>query len=136
MALAQAQAHAAATADAIAKRRESERARTALYRSRGGGAIPGWMRQQVFERDGFQCCDCGAEDRLECDHVVPVSKGGETTLENLQTLCKPCNARKRDRIRKSDQRGQTRTNSDTAGSPVDSADEPAPSPSPLSSPQT
>ncbi|WP_349257294.1 HNH endonuclease [Novimethylophilus sp.] len=43
------------------------------------------------------CCACGASPaislgvELHVDHIVPWSKGGETVLENLQTLCSMCN---------------------------------------------
>lgn len=76
------------------------RARTALYRERGGGRIPDQLRAEILSRDGFKCLDCGSDDHLQMDHIIPVSKGGPTTAENLQTLCRPCNARKRDRDRK------------------------------------
>lgn len=89
--------------------------RTERYRANGGGNVPGWLRQQIFERDGYACVDCGATERLECDHIIPVSKGGTSEEDNLQTLCRSCNARKRDRIRKRDERGQVRTSSDKAG---------------------
>lgn len=52
------------------------------------------LRRRVFERDGHQCLACGSTDDLECDHVVPWSRGGKTIFENLQTLCKTCNAAK------------------------------------------
>lgn len=78
--------------------------RQARYRSRGGGKIPEDLRMEVFERDGWICLDCGAGDNLCCDHVIPVSKGGETAFDNLQTLCIPCNSRKKDRVRKRDQK--------------------------------
>jgi hypothetical protein len=81
--------------------------RAARYRMRGGGKIPEDMRQAVFERDGFACLDCGSDQYLQCDHVHPVSQGGETSMENLQTLCRVCNARKRDRIRKRTSKGQS-----------------------------
>jgi 5-methylcytosine-specific restriction endonuclease McrA len=105
----------ASNQDIIERRRQSERERSRRYRDRGGGQIPGWLRRQVFERDEYRCVDCGAEDDLQCDHVMPVSRGGDTTFDNLQTLCCPCNARKRDRVRKADKRGITRTGADRDG---------------------
>jgi 5-methylcytosine-specific restriction endonuclease McrA len=50
-----------------------------------------------LQRDRFTCCACGASPalspgvELHVDHIVPWSKGGETGLENLQTLCSVCN---------------------------------------------
>lgn len=58
------------------------------------------LRQHIKERDGFACKQCGASIQnepnllLEIDHIVPVSKGGLTTEDNLQTLCWRCNRRK------------------------------------------
>jgi len=55
------------------------------------------MRFDVLKRDNFKCRACGsspADDpgvKLQVDHIIPVSKGGETILGNLQTLCKDCN---------------------------------------------
>lgn len=53
------------------------------------------LRALVLLRDGARCQLCGAEARngatLQVDHVVPWSKGGETTFENLQVLCHVCN---------------------------------------------
>jgi hypothetical protein len=60
----------------------------------------GGLRAKVFERDNFKCRRCGdgpPEARLRLDHIVPFVKGGETILENLQTLCHPCNSSKSDR---------------------------------------
>lgn len=51
----------------------------------------------VLSRDGFKCCACGASPakdpavELHVDHIVPWSKGGETVIDNLQTLCSKCN---------------------------------------------
>lgn len=56
------------------------------------------LRLSTFKRDGFKCVKCGATEDLEADHIVPVDQGGATTLSNLQTLCKPCNASKRNGI--------------------------------------
>lgn len=55
------------------------------------------LRWHVLQRDRFTCCACGASPaitpgvELHVDHVQPWSKGGETVLENLQTLCSQCN---------------------------------------------
>lgn len=60
------------------------------------------LRYQVLKRDNFKCCACGASPakdssvELHIDHIIPWSKGGETTLENLQTLCSKCNLGKGD----------------------------------------
>lgn len=55
--------------------------------------IPKHFRWAVFQRDGWACLRCGCSDpeRLRADHVVPESKGGEMSMENLQTLCMSCN---------------------------------------------
>lgn len=52
------------------------------------------LRKQVFERDAYRCKHCGDWHNLELDHIYPASKGGETTFENLQTLCSNCNTKK------------------------------------------
>jgi len=55
------------------------------------------MRFDIFKRDNFRCRFCGASPAndtkvtLHVDHIIPVSKGGETILSNLQTLCSRCN---------------------------------------------
>lgn len=55
------------------------------------------LRWQVLQRDHFTCCGCGASPalspgvELHVDHVIAWSNGGETVLENLQTLCSLCN---------------------------------------------
>jgi len=52
------------------------------------------LSRKVFERDLYRCVTCGTHLDLSCDHIVPESKGGPTTFENLQTMCRPCNSRK------------------------------------------
>ena len=52
-------------------------------------------RRAVFERDGWRCVECGKAGRLECDHVVPLDRGGDPwDPDNLQTLCRSCHIAK------------------------------------------
>lgn len=55
------------------------------------------LRWEVFKRDGYTCKRCGGDRDLAADHIIPESKGGPTTLDNLQTLCRSCNSRKGNR---------------------------------------
>lgn len=52
--------------------------------------LPNGLRMQVYERDGYKCVLCGSSSKLVTRHVVPKSKGGESTLDNLRTVCDPC----------------------------------------------
>ena len=60
------------------------------------------LRFKVMQRDNFKYCYCGASPatnptiELHIDHILPWAKGGETTLDNLQTLCSDCNLGKSD----------------------------------------
>ena len=60
------------------------------------------LRFKVMQRDNFKCCICGKSPAtspnvtLHIDHIKPWSKGGETTIDNLQTLCSDCNLGKSD----------------------------------------
>ena len=55
-------------------------------------------RHNIYKRDGNECVYCGEGERrlLTLDHVVPKSKGGPNTWENLVTACKKCNNEKSD----------------------------------------
>ena len=59
---------------------------------------PAFTRFNVFLRDRFSCQYCGDREDLTFDHVVPRSKGGHTTWENVVAACSPCNLRKGDRL--------------------------------------
>ena len=63
------------------------------------------LRTEVFERDSNTCQICGYSAgenyadgeavKLEADHIIPLADGGQTTVDNLQTLCSRCNAGKK-----------------------------------------
>ena len=68
-------------------------------------STPARMRLDVFDRDGGVCGECGVQVRRfqrgrgdplagEVDHIIPRSRGGRTTPENLRLLCSICNRRK------------------------------------------
>ncbi|CCY75513.1 HNH endonuclease [Brachyspira aalborgi] len=60
------------------------------------------IRFKVMQRDDFKCQICGASPAMQAgvllhvDHIVPVAKGGQATMDNLQTLCQKCNLGKSD----------------------------------------
>jgi 5-methylcytosine-specific restriction endonuclease McrA len=59
---------------------------------------PAFTRFNVFLRDGFKCVYCGSHEDLTFDHLVPRSKGGRTSWENIVAACSPCNLRKGGRM--------------------------------------
>jgi len=73
-----------------------------MYKKEDTRSIPVSIRLKVMERDNFHCVLCGrspATDvgvKLHLDHIIPFSKGGKSTEENLQTLCQDCNLGKSD----------------------------------------
>ncbi len=88
----------------LGKASEDESAAPAPLRSnkRTGSKVNWRLRAQVLIRDNCICQMCGASPakdpnvNLHADHIKPWSKGGETVLENLRTLCLKCNIGKSD----------------------------------------
>lgn len=76
------------------KRRNGYISPSIIYREVG-------TRWKVLVRDNFTCQYCGAkapEVHLEVDHLIPKSKGGSDTIDNLITSCWECNRGKRDSL--------------------------------------
>ena len=55
-------------------------------------------RSMIYKRDGNKCQYCGSTRSLTIDHVIPRSKGGCDTWENLVVACSPCNVKKGDKL--------------------------------------
>lgn len=56
------------------------------------------QRARILERDGYKCQCCEATEGLCIDHIMPVSRGGDSSDENLQVLCSACNTKKGNKI--------------------------------------
>ena len=59
--------------------------------------IPKNIRRWVIERDGYHCVYCDedlTDSEIHLDHVIPESRGGPTTADNLQVTCRKCNTSK------------------------------------------
>jgi len=71
-----------------------------LKKTRTKKASIKFSRENVRTRDGFQCQYCAGHfdaHELNYDHVLPRSRGGKTTWENVVSACYDCNAKKADR---------------------------------------
>ena len=55
-------------------------------------------RHMIYKRDDYECQYCGTKKNLTIDHVIPRSKGGKDTWNNLVAACTTCNVKKGDRL--------------------------------------
>jgi hypothetical protein len=55
-------------------------------------------RQRIIKRDNHSCVYCGSKRDLTIDHLIPKSKGGKNTWDNLVTCCISCNSKKGDKM--------------------------------------
>ncbi|MFN6567531.1 HNH endonuclease [Dendronalium sp. ChiSLP03b] len=60
--------------------------------------VPAVRSKEIFRRDNHTCQYCGNTKRLTIDHVIPRSKGGTHTWDNVVTACEKCNSTKSDRL--------------------------------------
>lgn len=60
--------------------------------------IPQDVMDDVWRRDEGKCVQCGTNENLEFDHIIPHSKGGANTYRNIQLLCANCNRLKSDSL--------------------------------------
>jgi hypothetical protein len=56
------------------------------------------VRREVWRRDQGRCTKCSSREKLEYDHIIPVSEGGGNTARNIELLCESCNRAKAARI--------------------------------------
>lgn len=92
--------HDLAAAQAEARRTKGAEIAFVVY-------LPPMAQQKIYEREGARvsldvlmerygekCLDCGTNEELLVDHIIPLSRGGDSDIENLQVLCRTCNFRK------------------------------------------
>jgi HNH endonuclease len=72
--------------------------RTAKSNGFGSRYISDEVKRAVWVRDNGKCRSCGSDENIEYDHIHPVSKGGNSEIDNIQLLCRPCNRAKRTRL--------------------------------------
>lgn len=77
---------------AIAKSKKATR-RTVERNAQGSLSPKEWL--SVIEKYGNHCLKCKSTNKITMDHIVPLSKGGRNSIENVQPLCVSCNSRKR-----------------------------------------
>ena len=53
-----------------------------------------YSRRGVHERDNYSCQYCGSRKTISIDHIMPVSRGGQSTWENTVSACNKCNGKK------------------------------------------
>lgn len=86
----------------VAVARRARQSTVQATRQRERALMTSALRVEILRRDGNRCKMCGISVRdgatLHIDHIVPVSRGGRTTRENLQALCDSCNSGKSNRF--------------------------------------
>jgi hypothetical protein len=60
--------------------------------------MPASVKRRVWTRDGGRCVQCGTNQKIRFDYVIPYSKGGADSVANLQVLCQRCTLHKGARI--------------------------------------
>ena len=59
-----------------------------------GGSFTAQEWRDLKKKYGYKCLCCGEKKKLAADHVIPVSKGGTSNIDNIQPLCRSCNSSK------------------------------------------
>lgn len=60
--------------------------------------IPNDVMAAVMRRDGGRCRNCGSGTDIQFDHIYPYSRGGTSTVNNIQLLCGSCNRAKSNKV--------------------------------------
>ena len=78
----------------VTERRQAKRARRSTHKTQAGGAFTIREWKALKAHYSYACLCCGRKEpeiKLTADHVIPVSKGGTSNIDNIQPLCLSCN---------------------------------------------
>ena len=78
--------------NAVARRIHQHTRKTRKTEAGGTYTVAEWTI--LCKKYGYKCLWCDKRRKLTADHVIPVSKGGTSNIDNIQPLCGPCNSRK------------------------------------------
>jgi 5-methylcytosine-specific restriction endonuclease McrA len=95
--------------------REHERSKSAAFKKANPVLYRGYQRMRLARLEdgprlsdaewlevvavcGAACLKCGSEEDVTIDHIVPVSRGGQDTKDNVQPLCRACNSSKKRKV--------------------------------------
>ncbi len=76
-------------------KRDDQRRRKYALKS-GKIDINDWVA--MLKRYDYSCAHCGSKNDITQDHIIPLVKGGQNVISNIQPLCRLCNSRKRDKL--------------------------------------
>ena len=63
-------------------------------KTKAGGSYTVSEWESLCKKYNYRCLNCGKKRKLTADHVIPISKGGTSNIDNIQPLCGPCNSSK------------------------------------------
>lgn len=87
--------------NAVPGRISAQHSKRRAYKVQAGGSYDAIEWENLKAKYAYTCLCCGRREpdiKLTADHVMPVSKGGTSFIENIQPLCKSCNSSKGTRI--------------------------------------
>ncbi len=73
-----------------------KQAKRKTQKTGAGGSFSETEWQALLEAYGHICRNCGSGGKMTVDHILPISKGGSSNIDNIQPLCLSCNSAKRD----------------------------------------
>lgn len=76
------------------EKRKAAKSKRRTLKTNAGGSFTGIEFIQLCEAYKNECLACGKKKKLTADHIIPVSKGGNSFISNIQPLCKSCNSTK------------------------------------------